>query len=186
MDKRERILKAALKLFNTYGFDNTPTAKISKEAGVAIGTLFNYFNTKEDLINSLYLSCKDSVVARVAQGIEQEKTFRSKLKKIYINYIGWSIDNTDEFLFFQQFCNSPYIREITRKEGLSKLNGIMELLTEGIKNEIIKDVNTAYINTVIIGIMTSSAHFFIINPHLIKDEEFLETSFRFLWDSIKN
>jgi AcrR family transcriptional regulator len=185
MDKRERILKAALKLFNTYGFDNTPTARISKEAGVATGTLFNYFNTKEDLINSLYLNCKDSLIRRLTHGIDQEKTFRSKLKKIYVNYLGWGIDNTDEFLFFQQFCNSPYIGELTRKEGLSKFNSLLELISEGMENEIIKNVSLNYINAVILGIVNSSIHYFIANPNLARDDEFLEISFGFLWDSIK-
>lgn len=185
MDKRERILKAALKLFNTYGFDNTPTARISKEAGVATGTLFNYFDTKEKLINNLYLYCKDSLIARITQGIDTEKTFRSKLKKVYMNYLEWGLDNTDEFLFFQQFSNSPYIGELTRREGLSKFSGLLGLITEGIENEIIKNFNQDYINAVIIGIFNSSMHYFIENPSLAKDEEFLEISFSFLWDSIK-
>ncbi|WP_162800377.1 TetR/AcrR family transcriptional regulator [Acetobacterium bakii] len=102
MDKKEKILEAALKLFNMYGFDNTPTARITKEAGVATGTLFNYFKSKEELINVLYLNCKDSLTRRLAAGLDQEKTYRSKLKRIYINYIGWSLENTDEFLFFQR------------------------------------------------------------------------------------
>ena len=185
MDKKERILRAALKLFNTCGFDNTPTARISKEAGVATGTLFNYFDTKEQLINSLYLYCKDSLIRRITQEIDKEKTFRSKLKKIYINYLGWGLDNIDEFLFFQQFSNSPYIGELTRKEGLNKFNNLLELITEGMENEIIKNVSQDYISAVIIGIFNSSMHYFIENSSLAKDEEFLEVSFGFLWDSIK-
>ncbi|MBV7274539.1 TetR/AcrR family transcriptional regulator [Clostridium thailandense] len=185
MDRRERILKAALKLFNAHGFDNTPTARISKEAGVATGTLFNYFDTKEQLINSLYLYCKDSLIRQITQGIDKEKTLRSKLKRIYMNYLGWGLHNTDEFLFFQQFSNSPYIGEVTRKEGVSKLSSLLELITEGMENEIIKNSNQDYINAVIVGIFNSSMHYFIENPTLAKDEEFLEISFNFLWDSIK-
>ncbi len=48
-DKRTTIMKAALKLFTERGFHGTSTAQISREAGVATGTLFNYFPTKEDL-----------------------------------------------------------------------------------------------------------------------------------------
>lgn len=50
MDKRKAIMEAALKLFTERGFHGTTTTQISKEAGVATGTLFNYFPTKEDLI----------------------------------------------------------------------------------------------------------------------------------------
>src|ERR1700733_4864273 len=46
---KERILAAALALFRENGFDGTTTRQISKKAGIAEGTLFNYFKTKEDL-----------------------------------------------------------------------------------------------------------------------------------------
>lgn len=185
MDKREVILKAALTLFNMYGFDKTSTAKISKEAGVAIGTLFNYFETKEELINITYLNCKDSLIRRLEYGVDKEKTVRSKLKKVYVNCIGWGIDKTDEFLFFQQFSKSPHIRDITRKEGLNKFNNLAEVITEGIEKEIIKNFNNDYINTVILGILIESTQYVIENNSLAGDDEFLETSFGFLWDSIR-
>jgi AcrR family transcriptional regulator len=46
---REKILAAALELFRKNGFDRTTTRQISRKAGIAEGTLFNYFKTKEDL-----------------------------------------------------------------------------------------------------------------------------------------
>ena len=46
-EKREAILDTALVLFTERGFFGTPTSMISKEAGVATGTLFFYFKTKE-------------------------------------------------------------------------------------------------------------------------------------------
>ncbi len=52
-EKKESFFRAALKLFAVNGIRNTSTAKISKEAGTAAGTLFLYFPTKQDLINEL-------------------------------------------------------------------------------------------------------------------------------------
>jgi AcrR family transcriptional regulator len=46
---KQAILAAALKLFAEKGFYNTSTRAISRKAGIAEGTLFNYFETKEDL-----------------------------------------------------------------------------------------------------------------------------------------
>src|SRR6185312_10954407 len=46
---KERILAAALELFNKQGLEATTTKQISRKAGIAEGTLFNYFKTKEDL-----------------------------------------------------------------------------------------------------------------------------------------
>jgi AcrR family transcriptional regulator len=46
---KEKILAAALALFRENGLDGTTTRQICKKAGIAEGTLFNYFKTKEDL-----------------------------------------------------------------------------------------------------------------------------------------
>ena len=46
---KERILAAALELFREKGLEGTTTKEVSKKAGIAEGTLFNYFKTKEDL-----------------------------------------------------------------------------------------------------------------------------------------
>lgn len=46
---KEQILAAALELFRRQGLEGTTTKQISRKAGIAEGTLFNYFKTKEDL-----------------------------------------------------------------------------------------------------------------------------------------
>jgi len=46
---RNRIVKAALNLFQTKGFDGTTTRVIARKAGIAEGTVFNYFKSKEDI-----------------------------------------------------------------------------------------------------------------------------------------
>lgn len=47
---QKRILKAALELFDSKGYDNTTTSAIAKRAGIAEGTVFNYFETKDDIV----------------------------------------------------------------------------------------------------------------------------------------
>ena len=55
-EKEQKILDTSLKLFVERGFHGTSTAEIAKTAGVATGTLFHYFKTKEELIDSsIYL-----------------------------------------------------------------------------------------------------------------------------------
>jgi AcrR family transcriptional regulator len=52
--KRKAILEAAMDVFAERGFAHAPTSAISKTAGVAEGTLFTYFSSKDELINELY------------------------------------------------------------------------------------------------------------------------------------
>ncbi|HEV3339281.1 MAG TPA: TetR/AcrR family transcriptional regulator [Pirellulales bacterium] len=50
---RRRIVEAAVDLFRSQGFDTTTTRDIARAAGIAAGTLFNYFETKEALVAGL-------------------------------------------------------------------------------------------------------------------------------------
>jgi len=51
---RQRLIKAALELFTTRGYHDTTTAQIAKKAGIAEGTIYRHFASKQQLVNELY------------------------------------------------------------------------------------------------------------------------------------
>lgn len=51
---REKILNAAKELFGTQGYHSTSISAIAKKAGVAKGLIYNYFDTKEDLMVGIF------------------------------------------------------------------------------------------------------------------------------------
>src|SRR5262245_42488736 len=53
-DKRARILTAAERIFARHGFFAARVSEIAKEAGVADGTIYLYFKSKDDLLISLF------------------------------------------------------------------------------------------------------------------------------------
>jgi len=52
--KRERILRAAVDVFAEHGYFNAKVAQIAKAAGVADGTIYLYFDGKEDLLITIF------------------------------------------------------------------------------------------------------------------------------------
>src|SRR5688572_33375423 len=62
---RKRIVRAALDLFQTKGFETTTTKAIARKAGIAEGTVFNYFRTKEDIALSFFEEEVDHAIAAV-------------------------------------------------------------------------------------------------------------------------
>ncbi|HYX29532.1 MAG TPA: TetR/AcrR family transcriptional regulator [Pyrinomonadaceae bacterium] len=62
---RERIVKAALNLFQTRGFDATTTKVIARKAKIAEGTVFNYFKSKDDIALHFFEQEVDSAMAAV-------------------------------------------------------------------------------------------------------------------------
>lgn len=65
---REKILTVALALFQKNGFEGTTTKEIARKAGIAEGTIFNYFKTKEDIAFYFFEKETDHVVAAFDEG----------------------------------------------------------------------------------------------------------------------
>src|SRR5215208_6784141 len=62
---RQRIVTAALALFQSKGFDQTTTKQIAKKAKLAEGTIFNHFETKEDIALYFFELEVDHAIATV-------------------------------------------------------------------------------------------------------------------------
>src|SRR5687768_16551067 len=78
-DKRERILDAAERVFAEHGFFAARVSEIAKEAGVADGTIYLYFKSKDELLISLFESRMDRFNARLAAAIPQDGRPTEKL-----------------------------------------------------------------------------------------------------------
>jgi AcrR family transcriptional regulator len=64
--KRKAILDAAVEIFADRGIAHAPTSAISCAAGVAEGTLFTYFKTKDELLNELYREMRNEIDREMA------------------------------------------------------------------------------------------------------------------------
>ncbi len=106
-DKRDAILKTALALFTERGFYGTPTAMISREAGVATGTLFFYFKTKEELIDILYRQIKSQAAAALREGVDREPDVQMKIRKVGKNALAWATTHPERIPVYGTVCPLP-------------------------------------------------------------------------------
>ena len=70
-DKKMNMIDAALKLFEEQGYHQTKVSDIVREAGVAQGTFYLYFQSKEDLFRSIAGSCLDDISEALKHGPNQ-------------------------------------------------------------------------------------------------------------------
>ena len=174
-NKRQRIFEAALKLFVENGIDNTTTSLISKEAGVATGTLYLYFKNKTDLINELNISLKQENLAITCKDISTVEISYESLKKTLMDAIEWGVDNPDKFRFIMQFHSSPYYTEQTKAKFARCENMIVELINNGIKKGIKKKFTTKIYYK--ISFSPSNIHGGIYCTNTTKRKIFWETFF---------
>lgn len=185
MDKRTQIFEAALKLFVEFGFHGTPTSKIAQEAGVANGTLFHYFPTKDDLIIALFKDTKGKMNNYVADNSVIENSLKGILKGQYLSALYWAMDNKLEFRFIEQFKTSPYLTKIVSEEMEKHLNPLIEMLQKGIVDKIIKDLPIDLLLTII------SSQIYGLNNYLVnndfskaKQHQIISDTFELLWEMI--
>jgi len=67
-ETRRRILAAARELFDDRGYEQTTTREIAARAGIAAGTLFNYYREKRELAQELFQRELDAVVEQAFDG----------------------------------------------------------------------------------------------------------------------
>jgi AcrR family transcriptional regulator len=110
---RRAILAAALKLFAEKGFYRTTTKEVAKAAGIAEGTLFNYFETKEDLALYFFAREQGAVVAWY-QGDRriQRATLAEKLFAIIQRFL-------DGLSPYEEFIGAVYLRALSPASKLS-------------------------------------------------------------------
>lgn len=181
MDKQKEILNAALKLFTEFGFHGTPTSKIAQEAGVANGTLFHYYKTKDDLIVALYVDIKKRLGFCVAQGEKPGATLKERAKNNYISALQWGIENEAEFRYVQQFLSSPYLA-LVPAEIMEQSMAILDLIRQGIKEKTIKVTPAEYVMSII------SSHLYGVNQYIntqklspAKQKQIAADSFELVW-----
>ena len=184
-EKYDKIIASALKLFTREGFQNTPTALIAKEAGVANGTLFHYFKNKEVLIDSVYLHSKESLIEALKAGINQGMNIPEIAGKMFLNGIKWSIENTEHLIFYQIYGHTHFISYTTKDDGHKKFAFLLELIEEGKKLGYIKDIPSDLVYTAVIGIMVQMMNYYSEHPEEFNDKQSLTNAFTLLWDSIK-
>src|ERR1700750_1913831 len=81
-DKRAAILRAATSVFAHNGYFNSKVADIAREAGVADGTVYLYFKSKEDILHSIFDRSVEEALDAARKQIERVTDPREKLRQI--------------------------------------------------------------------------------------------------------
>jgi TetR/AcrR family transcriptional regulator, fatty acid metabolism regulator protein len=82
VDKRRVILDAAVRVFARQGFHTCRVSDIADEAGVAYGLVYHYFNSKEEILDTLFLERWDVMLAAIGEADASPRSAHDKLRAI--------------------------------------------------------------------------------------------------------
>jgi AcrR family transcriptional regulator len=158
--KRERqILDAALSVFSQKGFFQATTAEIAQAAGVAEGTIYNYYRSKRDLLLSLISSY---IEAEHVIGILEhpsEAGDRVLLHSLIKDRINTGFANVDRLLLLMsEIQRDPELRQqYLDKVGKPILERVQEYLESGIERKAFRPLITAVTARALMGMVIGLA-----------------------------
>lgn len=129
-NKQERILTAALELFAQCGYQATAVPEIAKAAGVATGTIYRYFDTKDVLLNMLYQRWRGELNASVFAAIPQGSSAREVFGIMWRRLAGWIAAYPVQATFLEQHYHKPLLDEKSQEADRVFVQG-MERFVEG-------------------------------------------------------
>jgi AcrR family transcriptional regulator len=183
-NKSESIFNAAIQLINEHGLAETSMSKIAKKAGVSASTIYVYFESKEDMLNKLYLSIKKKMSLEVFYEYDDSFSLQSAFEHALRKYINFILTNKDEFLFLEQFSNSPLLHKLSLKEGLDFFEPIFNLFEKGKSQNVFKQVDTNLLHMFMFIPAMQYAKAYIGGQIEFKQES-LNELIQMTWDALK-
>ncbi|MEX2336869.1 MAG: TetR/AcrR family transcriptional regulator [Fulvivirga sp.] len=179
-DKKRAIFESMLELIKDHGFHGAPMSLVSKNAGVAAGTIYHYFASKDKLICELHAYNRSRVVEIINAALDTDKPFKAKLFNIWMSLYEFYIENPNVLIFFEQYINSPF----NMNKCPNHFEGrFFRFLKEGIETRQLKATKPEMLMVLTMGNISSIAKMSSFG-HVPFNEADLKQVREMLWDAI--
>lgn len=188
-DKRIAILEATLELIAEQGFHNTPTSQIAEKANVGVGSIYRYFQDKDELIHKLFEYVIEKENENVLGEYNPKAPFRERYLYLCAQMIQFAAQHPKESSFLEQYFHSPYglsrrREDVFKEQRKHKKPPLAILFEAAIAQQVIKDLPPY-----ILGALTFGPIFELIRdinagiaPY---DAELINRAVEACWDAIK-
>lgn len=130
-NKKRDILNAAIQLFSMRGIKNVSIAEIAKSANVSQVSIYNFFESKENLARQAFFKLMDDIMSDLETLVESDLSFKEKVIKM--RFISSEAGNNFNEIFDQiEFINDPLIKKFLDEYGENKtIPLLMKLINQG-------------------------------------------------------
>lgn len=148
------ILDAALSLFTEAGFAATNVPSIARRAGVATGTIYRYFPSKEQLANAVYRIEKTqmrTVLADALAAVPASAGIRAAVDACWAALLGLLADRREGVLFLEAQQHAAYLDEQSRALAAEVDELVLSVIARGQETGAIKDVDPEILVAMLYG-----------------------------------
>ena len=170
-DKREAILRAATSVFAHNGYFNSKVADIAREAGVADGTVYLYFKSKEDILHSIFDRSVEEALGAARKQIESVSDPKEKLRQIALLHLERLGADRDLAVVFQVELrgSTKFMEEFSAAGFAEYLALIRATFEEGQRTGVFRhDLNANVVAKVLFGALDEMATNWILSKRRYK------------------
>lgn len=181
--KYRQILEAAIDLFSQRGFESTSVQDIAQTAGIAKGTIYLYFKSKEDLIKQVYEYCYEMDIQACEEGVEAEKNAADKLCRRMDNIIDYLLGHPREARIEQMYKVFSSGQESFSCYQEEMYQAIEKVITDGSRKGELRDLPVSLLSRIYYGIAQGLYHGFQQEPNLWKSQDIKRQCHQLILDS---
>ncbi len=139
-EKYYKIIEAATKIFAKRGFHQARVSEIAREAQIADGTIYIYFENKDDILISLFEEQMNNVLDNMVSKISEQDDPIKKLEKFALTHLQLIERNKDlaEIIQVEIRQSSKFIKEYKNEKFIHYLDLIGDIIQEGQEKGIFK------------------------------------------------
>ncbi len=154
IDKRKKVLQTTLFMIHETGIQATSMAKISKRSGVAVGTIYHYFQSKEALITELYRSIKMELLDRIFDGFEASEDIREGFERVIRRMIDFAKNQPEAYAFVEGYAASPEIDPDVKAEVYNAYQNHIEYMYAELKQKSPEIISIHLLNVYLDGALS--------------------------------
>ena len=170
-DKRGAILRAAIQVFANNGYFNSKVADIAREAGVADGTVYLYFKSKEEILHSIFDRNMEEAIADGKKRLDGVTDPRERLRRIAQMHLDRLGADRDLAVVFQVELrgSTKFMEEFSAAAFAEYLNSIRTTIEEGQRAGVFRsDLNPKVVAKILFGALDEMATNWILSKRRYK------------------
>jgi len=181
--KKQRILITMLELVVKQGVNATPMYQVAKEANVAIGTIYNYFKDKEDILCEIYKMIREdfgTILILKEENQNPEEVF----KKYWVDLFHYYVSNPYAFHFYEHIAKAPIIPIELIEETKIHYKPHAAFFWKGIKEGFLKDMHITLLVQLAYSNVVAAVHL-KLNGVLPMTDTQIEQASNASWDAVR-
>lgn len=165
-DKHQRIIEAATRIFARKGFFQAKVSDIARDAGVADGTIYLYFDNKDDILISLFEEQMKAVLDNMIRELSKETDPVKKLRRFALTHLRLIEENKNlaEIIQVELRQSSRFMKEYKNERFAQYLDLIADIIREGQQKEVFQsDIIPGIAKRAFFGALDEMSRFWVLS-----------------------